>query len=385
MPIPRFFWESISQGTVEFYVLSLLIMTLHILGLHKPVLVRSLAFLITGGWAVILLFADNAEVMPWSMPLHTLAVLMSLYMCWICGSIWYQQRQRIALVMGVSFAIQLLFGAHDWWVIYFGNQLEDVLIMQFGPTLALLLVGAWLIYSFAQSLKESDAYTSRIEAEVTRISSKLEEEQRQKTALMKQQLISDERERFTRELHDGLGGYLSAMSSMLHDGVKDEAVLSDTVDKALLDMRLVMDGVGEDCRDVGMILGMLKHRLASQLQAWKLSVSWNMSGLPMQCELAEGQSLHLMRIVQEALTNTARHAQADWVEVRASLLTEQAQPAVCIEIIDNGCGWDVPPPAGRGLNHMHQRAEMMGAELKVAAASDNGVHISLTVPVTVRT
>jgi len=384
-PWSRFYWEVMAHSAIDYYVLVLMIIVDRMLGLHQQKIVWSLALLFSAGWIIILLFGDDADLMPWALPIHTMAVMIAVYLCYLCAVHWYRHHHSLALVVGVAIIPQLLLSAHDWWIVYFGNQVEDVLMIQFGPPMTLLIMGGWMIYSFSQALQASKRHTEKIEAEVIRVTTSLKDEQQQKTLLMKQHLISDERERFTRELHDGLGGYLSAMSSMLHDGVHDKELLVDTVDKALLDMRLMMDGLGEDCRDVGMVLGMLRHRLATQLQAWDLHVSWNIAGLPMQCELPEGHSLHLMRIVQEALTNACRHAGADWIEVRATLLSDAPQAMARIEIIDNGCGWDIAPDKGYGLNHMHKRAEMMGAELKVTAAPDNGVHISLTVPVTVLT
>jgi len=382
-PLPRFYWENITHSAIDYYALVLLMIVNRLLRLRKAALEWFLALLFTAGWAIIMVFGEDANMMSWAMPLHSIAVMSGVYLYFLCAIHWRRNHNNVALVVGASITPQLLVSVHDWWLVYFGNQLESALMIQFAPPVTLLMLGGWMIYSFAKALQASETHTEQIEAEVTRVSNKLEEEQQQKTVLMKQHLISDERERFTRELHDGLGGYLSAMSSMLHDGVNDKELLADTVDKALLDMRLMMDGIGEECTDIGMILGMLKYRFSSQLRAWNIRVSWNMAELPMHCELSDGHGLHLMRIIQEAITNASRHAHADWVEVQASLMEQTDEPAVCIEVIDNGCGWNEMPEFGNGLSNMRKRADMMQATLSMVSMPDAGVRISLIIPVSI--
>jgi signal transduction histidine kinase len=378
-PFSRFYWEILAHSAINYYVLVLFIIVGRMLGLPQPRAIWSLALLFTAGWAIILFFGEDADLMHWALPMHTVAVMIGIYLCYSCAAHWYHHRQSLALVVSVAMLPQLLFSIHDWWIVYFGNQIEDVLMIQFGPPMTLLILGVWMIYSFSNALQESELHTEHIEAEVERVTASLKEEQVQIVTMQKEHAVSVERERFTRELHDGLGGYLAAISTMLHDGVKDEALLTRTVDQALLDMRLVMDGLGEECNDVGMLMGMLRHRLQQPLQAWGLQVSWNLVGLPMQCSLKDGDAIHLMRIVQEALTNAARHAHADWVEVRASVLNQPNQNQVCIEVIDNGCGWSDAPEQGNGLANMQKRADMMQATLSMKSEPNAGVHISLRV------
>ncbi len=380
-PMSRFYWESLVDGAIELYAMFQFILIFRLLGQRRPRLEGSITLCFVLGWLIILLFGNDIVLMAWSMPMHTMVLMIAMYLMWMCLHQWYRHHDRSALVILLALSIQLAAGAHDWWFIYYGDQLDSALIMQTGPTLTLVVVGIWMIYNFSHALQASEVYTERIEEEVARVTASLKEEQSHIVKMQKEHAVSAERERFIRELHDGLGGYLAAISAMLHDGVKDEKLLTRTVDQALLDMRLVMDGVGEECNDVGMLMGMLRHRLQQPLEAWGLQVSWNLTGLPMQCSLKDGDSIHLMRIVQEALTNAARHAQADWVEVRAGILKQQNQDKVCIEIMDNGCGWSNAPDQGKGLSNMQKRADIMQAKLSIKSEPGAGVRISLMVPI----
>lgn len=375
----RFYWESIADGAIEVYGLLHAVMVFRILEVDRTLLIRSLAVVFASGWLFILLFGDDATLMGWQMPMHSLILLLVVYLIVLCFRYWCEQQNRTALVLAVALLIQIIAGGHDWWLVYFSNQLDSPLTMQLGPTFTLLVVGIWMIHRFSLALHESAAHAELMQAEIERVSASLKAEQAQMAALQKERAIAVERERFSRELHDGLGGYLAAISGMLHDGIQDQQLLTRTVDQALLDMRLVMDGIGEECNDVGMLLGMLRHRLQQPLEALGLHVSWNMTSLPAPCPLPDGQALHLMRIVQEALTNAARHAGADWVEVRATQLMHDRNRA-CIEVIDNGCGLGEASAAGKGLANMRRRAEMLQAQFTINSPADGGVHITLILP-----
>jgi signal transduction histidine kinase len=91
--------------------------------------------------------------------------------------------------------------------------------------------------------------------------------------------------------------------------------------------------------------------------------------------------LALYRIAQEALTNAARHAEATQVSVTIRYTLE----AVVLEIADNGAGFQVPrspaefAPSGHfGLLGVHERAELIGAELSIMSSSGDGTRISVT-------
>src|SRR5262249_12679883 len=87
------------------------------------------------------------------------------------------------------------------------------------------------------------------------------------------------------------------------------------------------------------------------------------------------------RIVQEALTNAGKHGGASNVTV--SIVEEDGR--VTVTVRDDGSGFD--PAAGTsgfGLAGMRERAEMLGGELSVTSASEEGTTVSVTLPVVTR-
>jgi signal transduction histidine kinase len=94
----------------------------------------------------------------------------------------------------------------------------------------------------------------------------------------------------------------------------------------------------------------------------------------------EAQSLLIFRILQESLTNVARHAQARRVRVN---LIRQGDIYI-LTVSDDGCGFDMslPPRNGAlGILGMHERALAAGAILTVSSAPGAGTELVLSVPV----
>ncbi|WP_374318420.1 sensor histidine kinase [Aquabacterium sp.] len=133
-----------------------------------------------------------------------------------------------------------------------------------------------------------------------------------------------------------------------------------------------------DERDPVLILGSLRFRLAPRLQAAGVQLDWRVTGeVAPQPWLDAPNALHLLRIVQEALTNAVRHGRA----TRVQLMVEPLGQGVQVSLIDNGTGFDVQAASsGCGLNSMHRRAQMLGATLRIESPASGGVAVILSKP-----
>jgi signal transduction histidine kinase len=92
-------------------------------------------------------------------------------------------------------------------------------------------------------------------------------------------------------------------------------------------------------------------------------------------ELSPSQGIQLMRIMQEALTNALKHAQAS--EITISI---QSAAGIVVSIVDNGKGFDAETVTrGQGLQNMEQRANEAGFGL-VFIHEGPGVAVVISVP-----
>jgi signal transduction histidine kinase len=98
----------------------------------------------------------------------------------------------------------------------------------------------------------------------------------------------------------------------------------------------------------------------------------------LEVELEDSRTFALFRIVQESLTNIARHAQASVVDIT---LEEVAGEAV-LRVRDNGVGFDTSrrKDGSFGLIGMRERAVLLGAQINVVSKPGQGTEILLHIP-----
>ena len=94
--------------------------------------------------------------------------------------------------------------------------------------------------------------------------------------------------------------------------------------------------------------------------------------------LPDDKAIGLFRILQEALTNVLRHAQAHTVELNLTLDAGW----LCLTISDDGCGFVAPTgrPSSFGLVGMRERVLMLGGELHLDSRLGEGTTLSVRIP-----
>jgi len=196
----------------------------------------------------------------------------------------------------------------------------------------------------------------------------------------------EERKRIAREMHDELGQHLTALrmgvSTLRLRFGHDTPDLGEYVQKILLlsdkTMR-VLRNVVTSLRPAALDAG-----IAAALE-W-LAAEFSQNGqttchlsVPEESpELAEERAIAIFRIVQEALTNITRHADAHQVFITL----EQTGDDCLLEVRDDGCGFDpvAIPRKSFGLAGMKERVLMLGGALDVASSPGHGTSIKVRVP-----
>jgi signal transduction histidine kinase len=207
--------------------------------------------------------------------------------------------------------------------------------------------------------------------------------EQQRDALAQEQVLALERERIMREMHDGVGGHLVRTLSMLEGRGAPPAELARSLRAALDDMRLVIDSLDPDVVDLGGVLGTIRERLEPGLERAGLRFDWRVDDLPRPPALGPEQSLHVLRILQEAITNALRHARATRVRVECGPLSGPGgETGVFVAVEDDGVGMPpAPAPRGRGLANLRRRAAELGGRLELGPGRDGrGVRVRLWLP-----
>lgn len=180
----------------------------------------------------------------------------------------------------------------------------------------------------------------------------------QDKAAQRAAVIAAERTRLLSDLHDGLGGQLITALRMARRPEVPREDLARVIESALEDMRLIIDSLDLEERDLLTLLGSLRMRLEPRLAVLGIALHWEVEPLPELEYLTPETGLAILRIVQEALGNALRHSAAGTLVVSACVRDHHIQ----LEIRDDGRGFDcTAAPAGRGLATMRARAERLGA------------------------
>lgn len=213
---------------------------------------------------------------------------------------------------------------------------------------------------------------------------------------LSRQLISleeVERKNLARDLHDEVGQSITAinvdaqailnikkMDKKAEEGLRKsaQAILSVT-QKMMGITHEILERLRPDTLDK---LG-LKSALEDMVSSWGskrdhvscvLNISGDLVGL------AEPVSISAYRIIQESLTNIARHANAK----KASIGILQETDTLVLMVEDDGRGFDATKmPTGYGLTGMRERVEGLGGELELDSVVGEGTNLVIRLPLTV--
>jgi signal transduction histidine kinase len=282
--------------------------------------------------------------------------------------------QPVALVTAT---LTLLAAVHDWLLssnIAFGG---GTLWLHWAGPLALLGLATPMIDRFARSLGEAESARALLETRVREREQLLKRNYERLWQSQKLQAQAQERQRIMQDMHDGLGSQLlSSLMLVERSGVEKEQmaqILRESID----DMRLAIDALTTE--DVGLLsaLGNLRFRMEPRLRAAGIQLVWDAHGLPEEIDVDRDAVLPILRIVQEALTNTLKHSQARKLSVSISVEEHERVDWLVLRIVDNGRGELRERSGGRGLLNMRSRAGRIGAQLSIAAHPGTGTAITL--------
>jgi signal transduction histidine kinase len=194
----------------------------------------------------------------------------------------------------------------------------------------------------------------------------------------------EERARLAREIHDGLAQDLwfaklkHSRLAQLAGFAPEAQMLSDEVegaiDNALAEARHAVAAMRQ-VSETGPLLDMLARHVDDFADRFALRAELAIHGPPP--EIGARAQAELLRIVQEAMTNVRKHADATVVRVDVT-----SDEELRLTVTDNGHGFQPENiSSGFGLESMRQRAAIIGARLTVTSEPQNGTRVELAMPI----
>jgi signal transduction histidine kinase len=352
---------------------------LMIVGVHRwtdtvrPRVERALWTYAIAGSIVVLITPS-----PWfsgvSTAVHAVGLAIAYYGLSVAFRRWQMLRGAEALIVLTGGGIVAGVCSH-------GLMIQLGLLPQDAPRLLKLIApvvmfgfGAVLVARFVRNANETEKLNRELEGRVAAKEQELRANFERLSSMEADRVVVAERERIMREMHDGIGAHLVSVLALVDAGA-DAASLSQALQDALHEMRVVIDSLDPDTDEIPTALGMLRRRLEPHLAKQGVRFKWRVEDIPTPPHVDHRGLLHVMRIAQEAITNTLKHAGASTIEVRATANDDTIE----VTIEDDGSGFD-PETAngGRGLVHIRHRAAELGGNAIITG--DGGTAVVVRIP-----
>jgi PAS domain S-box-containing protein len=195
--------------------------------------------------------------------------------------------------------------------------------------------------------------------------------------------VATERSRLARDLHDAVTQTLFSASLIAEvlpriwernqeEGLRRLEELRELTRGALAEMRTLLLELRPTALVEAELSELFRHLTDAFTGRARLPIDYSIEG---GTELPPDVKVALYRIAQEALNNVAKHAQASRATLRIKCLPGQIE----LDITDDGIGFDASTssPENLGLGIMVERAENIGAKLRISSQIDHGTQISV--------
>ncbi|MBS4198795.1 sensor histidine kinase [Bacillus sp. FJAT-49732] len=203
---------------------------------------------------------------------------------------------------------------------------------------------------------------------------------------LKEEVLTKERNRLARELHDSVSQQLFAATMLMSainqnpdptsdTAVKQRKLVEGIINEAQTEMRALLLHLRPVQLEGKSLKSGIEELLSELTSKLPLEVIWSIQDV----KLDKGVEDHLFRIVQEAVSNTLRHAKASRLEVNL----KQINQVVFLKVMDNGQGFDVEnaKSGSYGLANIKERASEIGGSVKMISIIGKGSNIEVKVPI----
>jgi signal transduction histidine kinase len=301
--------------------------------------------------------------------LSCLGLLIALLLRWwrgrdvalIPNGRWFVSACVLLLLFGMSDSARAILG--ERWI-------SQIYLLHWGILYLVALIFAALIANLLGALTTSELSREQLQSALDARTAELNTEFARRQSAEQARTLAEERQRIMRDMHDGVGGQLVALICQLDRPVEPDDIKGQ-LKRTLEDLRLMIDSLDLACADLSVALGMLRTRLDGLQGSQPVRILWRTAHLPDLPSVSPAVVLHVLRVVQEAITNALKHAHAREIEISA----DYVDGALGLRIRDDGVGVEANATPGRGLASMRARAQAIGADF--ALHSDRGTCVEL--------
>ena len=176
----------------------------------------------------------------------------------------------------------------------------------------------------------------------------------------------EERQQLLADMHDGFGSQLITAKLQAERGELNQQQLVELLRECMTDLHIVLEGSRDQNGNLAETLSRYRHRIERRLTEHQVLLLWrvDLDGAP---SLSPKVTTNLLRIIQEAINNALKHAEARKIVIFAR---HSPSTGITIEIEDDGRGIPSEHGLSHGLENMRRRARQLGAKLQVRTRDD---------------
>lgn len=296
--------------------------------------------------------------------------------CAVCLAVAWRARSRQGLlVLGLNVAT-IPMAVHDWLLQNYRIDIEGIYIQPFSSISLSVTFLVLVVRRHVAALRRSERAQEELEEQLRIREADLVESHARLRVVEHQQILAQERQRLMQDMHDGLGSSLMGALKAVEHGAEQD--LAEMLRHCIDDLKLAIDSLEPVQSDLLLLLATLRFRLGTRLEQAGLQLRWEVEDVAPLPWLDAASTLHILRVLQEALANVIKHSGARVV----TLTTRQHGDAVEVAVEDDGQGFepDAAEGRGRGLSNMRRRAANIGAQVAWERGA-GGTRFVLSLPV----
>ncbi len=266
--------------------------------------------------------------------------------------------------------------------------------MAFGPrqdfispadleNLMIFIVAMLLIMMLARLIKRESSQRQRLQALNNELNAS-NQQLKASTEQLAEMAVINERNRLARDIHDGLGHHLAAVSIQLEMGIKLYEKDPNATFKAMNAAKIAAKEALNDVRNSVQTLRESDDQfelepaiklLIERFQTENLDIKFKVDGD--ESDYSQMSRMVLYRAVQEGLTNAHKHAAASRVSLWLQFKNEQAH----LRIVDNGTGFNAEEQSrGMGLQGIRERVAKLGGSFTIDSRQSEGTVLDILIP-----
>jgi signal transduction histidine kinase len=322
---------------------------------------------------LVALYENELPYFRYALVMDACAIALGAYILYVLLDTWRKKRDSISRLLLWGVGLTLLLGCYSVFANWRPDSQEDSYQVLYAPLPLIVSMGWAICRRYARSSLRWQALNRILAKRVRRREQEIEHAYAQLASLEKDKAIQTERERFMRDMHDGLGSQLITSLRMAQRGTLSQEQMQELLSGCLDEMHFAIQSLKTTGDDLFVALADYRYRLEPRLQAGGIRLQWEIEHEPC-LKMKAGDALQVLRILNEAVGNAIKHSGSSRISIAGSTQSEEYM----LFVRDNGQGFPDSVRRGVGLDSMRTRAESLGA--RFLFHNDGGGWIQLYIP-----